>query len=155
MKTLYVFTGLTLFVSTMLFIYALDFFNYIQKRLNEIKCKPLNNDMLQLMFDKQKVLQQRLYPDATNLPKIVYDKIPITVTSIIAEIGEILETDQNWKPWRKNPPPVDRNNLKTEIADLWHFVINLSLYLGFDATDVYECFMKKNKINHIRQDSNY
>lgn len=105
------------------------------------------------MFERQKVLQTRL--NGVELPKMMPDQLPITVTSIVAELGEILEEQQAWKTWKKNPKPINQENLDTEIADVWHFVINLSLYLGYDAHDIYRVFNKKNDINHERQDNNY
>ena len=109
--------------------------------------------MLKEMFEKQKVLQKRLFD--IDLPKMMPDKLPITVTSIVAELGEILEEQQAWKDWKKNPKPIDAANLDTELADLWHFVINLTLYLGYDAADIFGAFNRKNVTNHIRQDNNY
>lgn len=110
-------------------------------------------DRLEIMFEKQKVLQQRL--NGSSLPKLLPNKIPITVTSIIAELGEILENCQHWKDWKKNPKEIDIDNLREEVSDLWHFVINLSLYLGINDNILFDEFIKKNKVNHIRQDNNY
>lgn len=105
------------------------------------------------MFELQQVLQKRLH--GTDLPAMLPDKIPMTVTGIIAELGEILEEQQAWKDWKKNPKPIDKDNLDTEIADLWHFIINLTLYLGYDAETLYNCFIMKNATNHERQDGGY
>jgi dimeric dUTPase (all-alpha-NTP-PPase superfamily) len=110
-------------------------------------------DRLQDMFDLQKKLQKRLRND--DLPTFLPDRIPITVTSIIAELGEILEEDQRWKDWRKNPNLPDYGNLYMEIVDLWHFVINLTLYFGMDADTLFKVFLKKNEVNHERQDNEY
>lgn len=119
--------------------------------------KSVDNGMgnLHEMFHKQILLQRRLHYGDKPLPSLQLDKIPMTVTSIVAEIGEILEEVQGWKNWKKNPKPIDQKNLDTEVADLWHFVINLTLQLGYSAEDVYRVFVEKNKTNHIRQDNNY
>jgi NTP pyrophosphatase (non-canonical NTP hydrolase) len=108
---------------------------------------------LQDLFDLQKVFQRKML--GVELPSHHPELIPITVTSIVGELGEILEENQSWKTWRNNPPPVNEANLRMEVADMWHFVINLSLFLGMDATDVYLEFVKKNKENHARQDRGY
>ena len=99
--------------------------------------KSVDNGMgnLHEMFHRQKVLQKRL--NGSELPKMTPEQLPMTVTSIIAELGEVLEEQQAWKSWKQNPKPVDQKNLDTEIADVWHFVVNLSLYLGYDAHDIY------------------
>jgi len=111
------------------------------------------DDMLQDMFNLQKKMQKRINND--NLPEMKPNRIPMTVTSIIAELGEILESQQAWKDWKENPEEPDINHLKMEVADLWHFVINLTLFLNMDAEDVFNEFVDKNKVNHKRQDNNY
>lgn len=109
--------------------------------------------MLEELFDLQKVMQDRINDD--KLPNLLPERIPMTVTSIIGELGEILEEEQAWKDWKENPEKPDLDNLRMEVADLWHFVINLTLYLGMDARDLYEEFVDKNEVNHERQDNNY
>lgn len=113
----------------------------------------VKNSTLQEMFNKQKILQERCY--GVKLPKMMPEKLPMQFTAMLAELGEILEEQQAWKDWKKNPKPVNKENLDTEIADVWHFLINISLYLGYDAKDIYRAFLKKNNTNHKRQDDNY
>lgn len=112
-------------------------------------------DRLFKLFDLQKDLQKRLFGDYLPQVNPCPEKYPITITSIIAELGEILENVQQWKDWKKNPKDIDINNLRMEIADLWHFVINLTLYSGMSDVDLYNEFVKKNKVNHERQDNKY
>ncbi len=112
-------------------------------------------DGLELLFNLQKRMQFRLHPEDGMLPAIVPHRIPMTVTSIIAELGEILEDEQHWKDWKKNPAATPRDHLRMEIADLWHFVINLTLVNGFDAADIRQEFINKNLENHARQDRGY
>lgn len=78
----------------------------------------------------------------------------MTVTSIISELGEVLKEYQGWKDWKRKKV-TNEENLLIEIVDLWHFIINLSLYLGYDSDEIYNGFLTKNKINHDRQDKNY
>ena len=112
-----------------------------------------DEDRLAELFNLQKTFQNRL--SGVDLPAMKPDKIPMAVTSLIAEVGEILECQQRWKDWKKDFEEIDYNNLTMEIADMWHFVINLTLFLNMDADDLYQEFSVKNKINHDRQDSNY
>ena len=39
--------------------------------------------------------------------------------------------------------------------DLFHFLISLAQVLGMSADDVHMAYLKKNKVNHERQDSGY
>jgi dimeric dUTPase (all-alpha-NTP-PPase superfamily) len=111
-------------------------------------------DKLEHLFELQKTLQKRI-EKIDKLPAVMPEKIPMQVTALIGEIGEILEEFQAWKAWRKNPPDYDREKLLLEVVDAYHFIINIALYLGFDADDIYDSFTKKNKVNHNRQDDNY
>lgn len=121
------------------------------ERAKKIKIQNCDNK-LQMLFNLQKNLQKRL--NGVDLPDLCPQHIPMTVTSINAEVGEILEEYQGWKDW-KDDVTFDSWNLLYEVVDLWHFIINLTLYLGFDANDVFEAFCKKNQINHERQNSDY
>lgn len=59
-----------------------------------------------------------------------------------------------WKHWKKNQP-FDQQNAKVEVVDLFHFVISAAQVLGMSADDVFEAYLKKNQVNHQRQDSGY
>lgn len=115
----------------------------------------MKNDTLGKLFELQKKLQTRYYNDVDELPKEMPEKIPIQITSLIAELGEILEENQKWKNWRKKVPSVDYENLLIEIVDAFHFLINITLFLGFDSHDVYNKFIEKNKENNERQNKGY
>ena len=139
----------------------LEKFKKIHEKLKNLHIEmfgPINykypNDTLSTLFELQKVFQRRVYklkkiPD--NLPKL----LPMQVTSLIAEIGEILELNQKWKSWKKNPADYDRDEMLFEVVDAFHFLINIALFLDFDADEVFDAFLKKNKINHERQNKNY
>lgn len=120
-----------------------------------VKFNQLNetHGMLEELFDLQKIFQKKVSDD--DLPDMKPERIPMTITSIIGELGEILEEQQAWKDWKENPDDPDLQNLRMEVADLWHFIINLTLYMGMDAYDLYQEFIDKNKVNHKRQNNNY
>ena len=106
---------------------------------------------LREMFDKQEDLIEHVIQEHGPFSNSVTD----TVTAIVGELGEILEADQSWKHWRKNPPKVDSAHVQGELGDLWHFVVQLTLFLGYSDEDIYNAYMRKNKINHERQDNDY
>lgn len=112
-------------------------------------------DKLDTMFKLQKDFQLRVEDDVDKVPERRMDKIPMQVTGLVAEVGEILEEEQNWKSWRKNAPEIDEDNLKMEVIDAWKFLMNITLYLGYDADDVFEEFLDKDEVNHERQNNNY
>ena len=46
-------------------------------------------------------------------------------------------------------------SLEEEVVDLFHFLISLSQVLGMSAEDIRDAYVKKNKVNHDRQESGY
>jgi dimeric dUTPase (all-alpha-NTP-PPase superfamily) len=40
-------------------------------------------------------------------------------------------------------------------VDLFHFLVSIAQVLGMGADDVYQAYVKKNQVNHQRQDSGY
>jgi len=59
-----------------------------------------------------------------------------------------------WKWWAKYQK-FDEQNAKVEVVDLFHFLVSLAQTLGMTAEDVYQAYLKKNAVNHQRQDSGY
>lgn len=116
----------------------------------------MNNeqDALTKMFELQKQFQKNL--TGIDVPKKDYTQLNYTVTALVGEIGEVLQADKNWKCWKRTKDlEVDNEALLDEVVDVFHFVINMALYLGFDSEDIKRKFFEKNKINFERQKNNY
>lgn len=73
--------------------------------------------------------------------------------AITQENSELLDCTA-WKWWRK-AQTFDPQNAKVEVIDLFHFVISAAQVLGMSADDVFEAYLKKNAVNHQRQDTGY
>ena len=69
------------------------------------------------------------------------------------ELAELTDSVP-WKWWAKYQE-FDKQNARVEIVDLFHFLISLAQVMGMSADDVYEAYLKKNKVNHNRQDNGY
>ncbi len=69
------------------------------------------------------------------------------------ELAELIDSVP-WKWWAKYQE-FDEQNARVEVVDLFHFLISLAQVLGMSADDVLQAYLKKNKINHDRQDSGY
>mgnify|MGYP006267970705 FL=1 len=69
------------------------------------------------------------------------------------ELSELVDSVP-WKWWAKYQT-FDEQNARVEVVDLFHFLISLAQALGMSAEDVYEAYVKKNKVNHSRQESGY
>ena len=75
------------------------------------------------------------------------------VRAMQQELAELTDSVP-WKWWAKYQE-FDRQNARVEVVDLFHFLISLAQVLGMSADDVHEAYLKKNKVNHDRQDSGY
>ena len=69
------------------------------------------------------------------------------------EMSELIDSVP-WKWWAKYQE-FDEQNAKVEVVDLFHFLISLAQVHGMTPEDVHEAYLKKNKVNHERQDSGY
>tara|TARA_B100001964_G_C14164770_1_gene568510 strand:- start:602 stop:973 length:372 start_codon:yes stop_codon:yes gene_type:complete len=69
------------------------------------------------------------------------------------ELAELIDSVP-WKWWAKYQK-LDEQNARVEVVDLFHFLISLAQVLGMSAEDVRDAYVKKNKVNHDRQDSGY
>jgi dimeric dUTPase (all-alpha-NTP-PPase superfamily) len=59
-----------------------------------------------------------------------------------------------WKWWARYQT-FDEQNARVEVVDLFHFLVSIAQVLGMTADDVYQAYLKKNEVNHKRQESGY
>jgi len=59
-----------------------------------------------------------------------------------------------WKWWAKYQE-FDEQNARVEVIDLFHFLVSLAQVLGMSSDDILEAYIKKNEVNHNRQESGY
>jgi dimeric dUTPase (all-alpha-NTP-PPase superfamily) len=69
------------------------------------------------------------------------------------ELSELVDSVP-WKWWAKYQK-FDEQNARVEVIDLFHFLISIAQVLGMRADDVFEAYVKKNQINHQRQETGY
>ena len=75
------------------------------------------------------------------------------VRAMQQELAELTDSVP-WKWWAKYQD-FDKQNAKVEIVDLFHFLISLAQVMGMSADDVFQAYLKKNEVNHKRQDDGY
>jgi dimeric dUTPase (all-alpha-NTP-PPase superfamily) len=108
------------------------------------------------MFRLQEELNIRV---GCNIPAIRIDPIAqnhwiLDFCRAIDHERSELEDSADWKWWRP-AKGLDVQNARVEVIDLFHFVISAAQVLGMTADDVFEAYLKKNKVNHQRQDTGY
>ena len=111
-------------------------------------------DKLDEIFDLQDSLNQRIGVDTANLSDEDKTKWILNYTRAMQqELAELVDSVP-WKWWAKYQK-LDEQNARVEVVDLFHFLISLAQVLGMSAEDVRDAYVKKNKVNHDRQDSGY
>lgn len=72
----------------------------------------------------------------------------------IEELTEATNTLKN-KPWKQSEVPTDQTHFYEEIADSFHFFIELCITAGMTAEDLARIYHRKHAVNKFRQRSNY
>ncbi|MDC0156666.1 dUTPase [Verrucomicrobia bacterium] len=111
-------------------------------------------DKLENIFDLQEQLNLRI---GVDMEKMNDDEranwILNYVRAMQQELAELTDSVP-WKWWAKYQD-FDKQNARVEIVDLFHFLISLAQVMGMSAEDVHEAYLKKNQVNHDRQESGY
>ncbi len=111
-------------------------------------------DKLEEIFRLQEVLNQRIGVDLRNLSEEEKTKWILNYSRAMnQEMSELIDSVP-WKWWAKYQK-FDEQNVRVEIIDLFHFLISLAQTVGMTSDDVFQAYLKKNEINHKRQESGY
>ena len=111
-------------------------------------------DKLDKIFEMQDVLNQRIGVVTDQLSEEEKTKWVLNYTRAMQqELAELIDSVP-WKWWAKYQD-FDEQNAKVEIVDLFHFLISLAQVMGMTPEDVYEAYVKKNAVNHQRQENGY
>jgi dimeric dUTPase (all-alpha-NTP-PPase superfamily) len=116
--------------------------------------KVLGMDKLEEIFSMQDALNRRI---GVNLPPPNDEEktkwILNYTRAMQQETAELIDSVP-WKWWAKYQK-FDEQNAKVEVVDLFHFLVSLAQTLGLTADDVYQAYLKKNAVNHQRQETGY
>ena len=111
-------------------------------------------DMLAHMFEMQAQLNRRIGVDTAQMPEEEQKTWLLNYCrAMTQELAELTDSAP-WKWWAKYQT-FDKQNARVEVVDIFHFLISAAQVLGMTADDVYEAYLKKNKVNVQRQESGY
>lgn len=111
-------------------------------------------DKLEQIFGMQEDLNSRIGVHLKDLTEEEATKWVLNYTRAMQqELAELIDSVP-WKWWAKYQD-FDQQNARVEVVDLFHFLVSLAQTLGMSADDVFEAYVKKNKVNHDRQESGY
>ena len=111
-------------------------------------------DKLEEIFRLQDELNRRIGVDLSSLTEEEKTKWVLNYTRAMSqEMAELIDSVP-WKWWAKYQK-FDEQNARVEVIDLFHFLISLAQTLGMTPDDVFNAYLKKNAVNHQRQQTGY
>ncbi len=112
------------------------------------------SDKLNELFEMQQKLNQRIGVDTNDMTE--EERVKWVLNYCRAMNQEIAELTDSvpWKWWAKYQK-FDEQNCRVEVIDLFHFLISMAQTLGMTADDLYQAYVKKNEVNHKRQEDGY
>jgi dimeric dUTPase (all-alpha-NTP-PPase superfamily) len=111
-------------------------------------------DKLDEIFRMQDLLNKKIGVDLASLSQDDKTKWALNYSRAMSqELAELIDSFP-WKWWAKYQK-FDEKNAKVEVVDLFHFLVSLAQTLGMTSEDVYQAYLKKNAVNHQRQETGY
>jgi dimeric dUTPase (all-alpha-NTP-PPase superfamily) len=111
-------------------------------------------DKLDEIFRLQEVLNERIGAKLADLDEAGRTQWVLNYTRAMQqELAELVDSVP-WKWWAKYQK-FDLQNARVEVVDLFHFLVSLAQTLGMSADDVFDAYVKKNRVNHERQKRGY
>ncbi len=124
-------------------------------------------DMLSQIFRRQMDLMEKYHKIEASNGCLITPDVPVDLHShlgqhrlkdfawrITEELGEAMNC-LKCKPWKVTPMATDVQHYKEEIADAFHFFVELCILSGISPQELFELYMKKNAVNQFRQGSGY
>lgn len=111
-------------------------------------------DRLEGIFEMQAELNRRIGVELDQLDEQEKARWILNYSRAMSqELAELVDSVP-WKWWAQYQK-FDEQNARVEVVDLFHFLVSLAQALGMSAEDVYAAYVKKNQVNHARQESGY
>ena len=110
---------------------------------------------LKEIFEEQIKLNERINPELYSEisdPEIRRQRFLQFELAMRQESAEAIDS-LNWKWWKKDSD--DWDNIKIELVDMLHFWVSMCTVAGLEAEDVINLYLKKNQLNHKRQNEGY
>lgn len=110
---------------------------------------------LDTMMEMQRALQSKIngYDIEDQSTELRIQNIALNVLALTDELHEALN-ETGWKPWATSRF-INELELRMELIDAFHFLMNLFLHAGMSAADVWELYARKHGVNVDRQENGY
>lgn len=125
----------------------------VDKKLKEFSNGTTDN--LELFFKIGKYYMEKYGTKKVNIhSKDGQEKIRQILFAMTEEAFEFANTLKN-KSWTQEDYPVDEEHMTEEVVDMFAFMIQLLLLLGFNSEKFKRIYVSKLVVNDFRQRSNY
>ena len=111
-------------------------------------------DKFEEIFTLQNELNRRIGVDVSSMGEDERAQWVLNYTRALQQETAELIDSVPWKWWARYQK-FDEQNARVEVVDLFHFLVSIAQVLGMTAGDVYQAYLKKNEVNHKRQESGY
>ena len=135
--------------------------------IEDVEEVKIEGDRLKAIFKRQRELMKKYHEIEAKVGLLQTPEIPVDMDShlgqarlkdfawrITEELGEAMNCLKN-KPWKVTQMETDKNHYYEEIADAFHFFIELCILSGLDADSLTALYFRKSEVNKFRQRSNY
>ena len=108
------------------------------------------------MFDRQidiqtQMVDKGMYDGIDKFEPVPQDIPQLSsyhIQQLVSEIGEVLEADKRWKNFRNER--YDKEAKLDELADCFIVLMNVAMFSGFNASDMYGAIVKKQAVVQSR-----
>ena len=111
-------------------------------------------DKLDQIFSMQEELNERIGVMTKGMDDEKKTEWVLNYSRAMQQESAELIDSVPWKWWAKYQE-FDEQNARVEVVDLFHFLVSLAQVLGMSAEDIRDAYVKKNKVNHDRQETGY
>jgi hypothetical protein len=126
-----------------------------------------SEDLLKMIFCRQLDLMEKYHPIERKNGGLQTEDVPVDLQSytgqarlkdfawrITEELGEAMNC-LKMKSWKTTPMDTDVDHYKEELADAFHFFVELCILSGIGAHELFQLYFRKSEVNRFRQGSGY
>jgi hypothetical protein len=135
--------------------------------VNDANKEEVTGDKLEVIFKRQRELMEKYEPIEHMNGLLLTADVPVNLNDpkgqarlkdfawrVTEELGEAMNCLKN-KPWKQTHMETDEMHYKEEIADAFHFFVELCILSGFTADSLADLYLRKSQVNQFRQRSGY
>lgn len=142
-------------------------FTHKLEELMRTREEKYEGDTLRMIFDRQRELMHKYHPIERDNGLLLTEDVPVDIHShagqarlkdmcwrCVEELGEAMNCLKN-KAWKQTMMETDVVHYREELADAFHFFVELCILSDISAGDLFTLYFLKSEVNKFRQESKY